>query len=855
MSVKTCMFCHKENPDYATYCKRCDLPLVVSTREPEERLQIYRKAAELGYAAGQYNLGFFYAKGMIVPQDYAEAYKWYRKAAEQGYAPAQQNLGALYEDGKGVAKNPHEAVRWYRKAADQGYAQAQAYLGMCYKDGIGVTKDIREAVKWYRKAAEQGNADAQNSLGMRYHYGEGVPQDYSEALKWYRKAADQENQWAQHNLGVLYKNGQGVPKDIAEAMKWYQKAADQGNKAAKTALEALKKQGAAPDEPKKESPAAVREPKKETPDAGGPSIEKPAEPKTETLEELLQELNSMIGLAGAKQEVEKQINRIRIAKNAEKLGSKRVFSPGTLHLVFTGNPGTGKTTVARLLGRIYGSLGVLKKPDVFVECGRDDLVGQYIGHTAARVKDKFEQAKGGVLFIDEAYSLYKKDDPKDYGHEAVNAIVQYMEAMRDEIMVIVAGYRKEMAEFIREANPGLTSRFRTTIHFDDYSQSELMQILESMIRKDGMSLTDGARETLEKVIRRRAKRPNFGNARGVRNLFEDLKELHDTRLAEMMSQGRTLDAAAIDCITAEDAERLPGLSRAEELNVSELLSELDSMVGLDTARQQLRQQVAIVQTQLNAEKAGVTGLKGVGPQHMIFAGNPGTGKTTVARLVAKIYEALGLVADSSIFVECGRSDLVGQFVGQTAPKVRDKVQEALGGILFIDEAYSLFQSTSGSDFGQEAISELVKEMENHRDDLIVIMAGYTQDMKNMIENANAGLKSRFPVWLDFDDYSVTEMVRIFQDMITAKGYRCDDGNGLVQKLIEEKSAEPGFGNARGVRNLADRVITAQSMRLSGIGFENIRAPEDYSRIEDADLILVMNQKSAFDGQETRKIGF
>ena len=560
-------------------------------------------------------------------------------------------------------------------------------------------------------------------------------------------------------------------------------------------------------------------------------------------EALLDELDGMIGLSSVKEEVQNRINMIRVAQKAAELGSGRVFSTGTLHMVFTGNPGTGKTTVARLLGKIYGSLGVLKKPDVFIECGRNDLVAGFIGQTAPLVKKKFDEAKGGVLFIDEAYSLYNPNTPSDFGHEAIDTMVQYMDTMRDEVMVIVAGYKKEMETFIRDANPGLASRFKTVINFEDYSPSELFEILMSMIRKDGMKLEDDAEKYVKKVIRARSKNTNFGNARGVRNLFEDLKEAHDNRLGEMISQGAELNSKMIDSITAEDVKSLLKNHEEEDLDMEDLLAQLDGLVGLQAVKQQLRQQTAIVQARQNAAKAGVTTLKEIGPQHMIFAGNPGTGKTTVARLVGKIYEVLGLVADSSIFVECGRSDLVGEYIGHTAPKVDKVVRSALGGILFIDEAYSLYQGITGTnaDFGKEAIDELVKEIENHREDLIVIMAGYTQEMKNMIEKANPGLKSRFPVWLEFEDYSTSELVQIFNSMLKEKGYRMAGEPGDLEALIEKASNEPNFGNARGVRNLVDKVISAQSLRLSEIGYENIHDPDMYVKIESPDLMAVMEK--------------
>lgn len=823
------------------------------TKNSAEAVRWYRKSAEQGHSDALNNLGNCYKNGNGIPKNYEEAAKLYRKAAEQNNASSQYNLGLLYENGHGVPQNYQEAVKWYRLAAEQGHQWAQYNLGLLYEKGHGVPQNYQEAVKWYRKAADQGCSYAQNDLGVCFKLGRGVAVDYAEAYKWIRKAAEQNNRNAQYNLGFIFKNGQSVPQSYEEAARWFQKAADQGFEKAKTVLEELKKAGYYPPSEN------INKNGKETIQKLAENLNLVASQKKpeqkplpasqnqsgeETVESLLLELNSLIGLNGVKKEVQNRINRLRIAQSAGELGSKRVFHPGTLHMVFTGNPGTGKTTVARLIGKLYGKLGVLKNPDVFVECGRDDLVAPYVGQTAPKVKAKFEEAKGGILFIDEAYSLYKPGASNDFGQEAIDTMVQYMDTMREDILVIVAGYRNEMEAFIREANPGLASRFRTTINFEDYTPEELSDIFKGMVKKDGMTLDQAAEKPLKKVIEKRSKKTNFGNARGIRNLFEDIKETHDSNLADMVGQGVQLNADVIDCITAKDVECLLDNGGKELPGLEELFEKLDAMVGLRAVKQQLRKQVAIVQAQLNAEKAGVTTLKGIGPQHMIFAGNPGTGKTTVARLVGEIYEALGLVADSSIFVECGRADLVGQYIGQTAPKVQEKVRSALGGILFIDEAYSLYQG-DGKDFGQEAISELVREMENHRDNLIVILAGYSEDMRNMISNANAGLKSRFPVWLDFEDYSVAEMVQIFQSMLKNKGYQLKADSAELEKLITERSAVPDFGNGRGVRNLVDEVIAAQSLRLVSAG-ESIEDPSFYTEITDDDLQAVMKQENPYD---------
>ena len=201
-----------------------------------EAVMWYRKAAKQGYANAQNHLGWMYRNGRGVEQDYVEAVKWFQKAAEQGEAYAQNDPGFMYDKDKDVEQDYVDVVMWYRKAAKQGYANAQNHLGWMYRNGRGVEQDDAEAVMWYRKAAEQGHLDSQNSLGWIYEYGKGVEQDYVEAVKWYHKAAQQGYANAQNNLGWMYQIGRGVEPDGSEAVKWYRRAAEQGNTAAQNKL-------------------------------------------------------------------------------------------------------------------------------------------------------------------------------------------------------------------------------------------------------------------------------------------------------------------------------------------------------------------------------------------------------------------------------------------------------------------------------------------------------------------------------------------------------------------------------------------------------------------------------------------
>ena len=239
-------------------------------------------------------------------------------------------------------------------------------------------------------------------------------------------------------------------------------------------------------------------------------------PEEESLEDLLNELNELIGLAGVKEEVSSLVNILKINKLRESRGFK--VPQVSKHLVFLGNPGTGKTTVARLLSKIYKKLGVLEKGQL-VEVDRSGLVAGYVGQTAIKTQEKIDEAMGGVLFIDEAYTLAKGEN--DFGQESIDTLLKAMEDQREDFVVIVAGYSKPMNRFL-ESNPGLKSRFNKSITFEDYSPNELLDIFELFCKLNDMRLSSDARDYLTQYLNKLSneKSENFANGREMRNLFE-----------------------------------------------------------------------------------------------------------------------------------------------------------------------------------------------------------------------------------------------------------------------------------------------------------------------------------------------
>ena len=288
----------------------------------------------------------------------------------------------------------------------------------------------------------------------------------------------------------------------------------------------------APSKPSAPQPNRKEEPQQQAPEtkaAAGNGKEEEAAPPPEKIEDLQAELDGYIGLKAVKEEVRSLINLVTVYQLREKNGLPNTDL--SLHMVFSGNPGTGKTTIARLMARIYHSLGILSKGQL-VEVDRSGLVAGYVGQTAIKTRKIIEKAMGGVLFIDEAYALNGGSE-NDFGQEAIDTILKAMEDNRDDLVVIVAGYDGLMDDFIL-SNPGLESRFNRFLHFEDYSTDEMMQIFEMQCRKGCYTLEGQAAEMVRDFIREENDGGiSFGNARGVRNLFEQIVVQQANRLAKL----------------------------------------------------------------------------------------------------------------------------------------------------------------------------------------------------------------------------------------------------------------------------------------------------------------------------------
>ncbi len=564
-----------------------------------------------------------------------------------------------------------------------------------------------------------------------------------------------------------------------------------------------------------------------------------------TVDDAMAELDAMVGLSAVKDQVRSITASVEAARRRAIAGHSA--EKPMQHYVFLGPPGTGKTAVARVIAKIFYAFGLLSSP-VVIEAQRADLVGEYLGATAIKTNELVDSALGCVLFIDEAYSLVNEGDGQGdrFGNEAVQVLVKRAEDDRENLIIILAGYERQMESFL-SSNPGLNSRFGIRVTFPGYSPAELATLADLAVQARGELLDPDARPVLRRIfeeIGRRRLADELGNGRFVRSLLARAGQQRDVRV--MAGPGEpsgaelvTLHGLDVERAYTELTARFRGYS--DTPSVEGALAELDALVGLEPVKQQVHEIVAQLEV---ARLRARQGLASQPPsRHFVFTGPPGTGKTTVARIIGRIFSALGLLVRPEV-IEAHRADLVGEHLGSTAIKTSKLIDSAMGGVLFIDEAYALHnEAYSGGDaFGSEAVATLLKRAEDDRERLVVVLAGYTEDMDRLLRS-NPGLASRFSTRITFPSYSAAELSRIAQVIAAQAGDTfAGDALPVLDSIFVsacERERIDTLGNGRFARSLYERACASRDVRVSLQGEAATAA--DLTTVLAADVLTAYRQ--------------
>ena len=557
-------------------------------------------------------------------------------------------------------------------------------------------------------------------------------------------------------------------------------------------------------------------------------------PEERSVEDILKDLDQYIGMDEVKAAVREIAYAVKNSvERAERgLGEQEKMS---MHIILTGNPGTGKTTIARKLGEILAAIGYLDSGHV-VEVDRAKMVSPYQGETPKVVDRLCDKAMGGILFVDEAYTLApvsQAGDRDNQGAQALEKLMKRMEDDRGKFVVIAAGYRTEMDNLFR-VNPGFRSRFNYFLNIEDYTPEQLYQIMLVFAKEKKYLFSEQAEALTKKMITElyKSRDKDFANGRTMRSLFDQICKKQAQRL-----QGESISSMSNEELMTIEDQDIP-YEAPQTVDYTECLKKLDGLVGLGGVKKEISNLAAYLNLQIRRGETNTFQGK-----HYVFTGNPGTGKTTVARIMADVFKTLGIVSRGQL-VEADRAKLVAGYSGQTAIKTNQLVDQAMGGVLFIDEAYTL-KSNDGDSFGAEAIDTLLKRLEDDRGKFICIVAGYTDQMHDFIDT-NPGLKSRFTQTIHFDDYTPDELTQIFINLAKAKNFTIDgDTEAAIHREFEQLylRRDKNFGNAREARRIFDGAVERQSQRLvklmSDPGFQE----EDMYKLTKEDLPMAQSESA------------
>ncbi|MCR5038097.1 MAG: AAA family ATPase [Bacteroidales bacterium] len=537
-----------------------------------------------------------------------------------------------------------------------------------------------------------------------------------------------------------------------------------------------------------------------------------------SVDDVMKELDGFVGMKSVKDAIRRIAQEIAVQKQLIEMGEAQEGLT-KYNFILTGNPGTGKTTVARIFGKIFKALGVTST-DKVTEKVPKDIIGMYVNESDKNMDKAINEAMGGVLFLDEAYDLEPMDEAgrstSSEGKKAVQTLMTRMENEAGKFVVVCAGYPKQMATFMN-SNPGLKRRFSHTIHIDDYTAEELLEIYERAAKAKKYNFTladDTVRMKALNMFRNMVamKDDKFGNAGEAMKKVAETKTNINNRVASVPYDQWTPEI--LQTAYTAYADDIPYVE-PEKVSIDECLQELNQLIGLGGVKASLTKLAHTINNEI--ESARVENRRPEIPLgHYLFLGNPGTGKTTVARLMGKILYSMGALPSPNV-VEVGKANLVGRYVGDTEAITSHMIDSAMGGILFIDEAYQL----ASDQFGRSALETLVARLENDRGKFVCIAAGYSFEMQQFLAE-NSGFESRFPKQnrIVFDDYSPQELFDIFMIHARKGGYTLDPmaENAVRGKLtMMYNTRGRTFGNGREARNLFDEVKSNLAARLAEEG--------------------------------------
>ncbi|KAM0584092.1 hypothetical protein ACHAP6_007712 [Verticillium nonalfalfae] len=541
-------------------------------------------------------------------------------------------------------------------------------------------------------------------------------------------------------------------------------------------------------------------------------------------------LQGLVGLSSVKESVQMLLDTIQA--NYQREMAEEPVIQFSLNRVFLGSPGTGKTTVAKIYGQILVDLGLLSSGEVIVK-NPSDFVGAVMGQSEQQTRGILAATVGKVLVIDEAYGLYGgggtqgrgATDP--YRTAVIDTIVAEVQSTPgDDRCVLLLGYKDPLEEMFQNVNPGLSRRFplASAFVFEDFDNDDLRKILDLKLKQQGFKATDQAKTVAIEVLDRARNRPNFGNAGEIDILLDQAKGSHQKRLSLGQTKHRvTLGAVDFDA----GFERM----QRSQTNIPMLF---EGTVGCEKIVAILQGYQDIVRT------SRLLGMdpKGQVPFNFLFRGPPGTGKTSTAKKMGKVFMDMGLLASADV-LDCSATDLIGQYVGQTGPKVQQLLDKALGRVLLIDEAYRL----ADGQFAKEALDELVDAVtkDKYEGRLVIILAGYENDI-NRLMSVNPGMTSRFPETIDFyslDPGSCLELLTrtLQKQKQRLKGTKGDLNLGCferpsrrfevdVLRLFDGLSKQTSWASARDIETLAKAVFNVGLRGLKEGGGHCILVSED-----------------------------